>query len=209
MFTGNKREWVLFLKLVIPPCGVHGRSPSFQSLGSGRCKWWGRGCGKHPVLCKRWMRTGWDQEGRENLHQLRATPRRPWVIYGHSPEEVRIMPQTGDLPVRNGQFCHGDSWTWIASVHTDSKQTLQLPLRPPTVAVPDTYPLRAQGPSGSSQVFVCPAPSLTATIAKPSLDFWTICSTNTLPPREALWKQKRILCQVSEIDAWLNHTAPN
>lgn len=110
-------------------------------------------------------------------------------IYGHSPEEVHIMPQTGDLPVRNGQFCHGDSWTWIASVHTDSKQTLQLPLRPSTVAVPDTYPLRAQGLSGSSQVFVCPAPSLTATIAKPSLDFRTICSTNTLPPGEALWKQ--------------------
>lgn len=44
----------------------------------------------------------------------------------------------------NQQLFHGDSWSWISSVVTN-KQTLQLPLRSPTVAVTSAYPLRTQG----------------------------------------------------------------
>lgn len=177
MLTGNKREWVLLLKLVILPCGVHGRSPSFQPLGSGRCERWGS---------KFYAKGEREQAGLGRMREsapVQNNPRRPWVIYGRSPEEVRIMPQTGDLPVRNVQICHGGSWTWIASVHTDSKQTLQLPLRPPMVAVPGTCPLRAQGPSGSSHVFALLHPSQPPLLSLP----WT-SGPSGLPTRSHLRK---------------------
>lgn len=102
MLTGNKRDWVLFLELVILPCDVHGPSPSFYKE-----MWY-----KEMWTMEKWVsKATWSlqkvKENKVGLGRMResasikSNPRRPCC--GHSPEEVPhescLSPET--LPVGN------------------------------------------------------------------------------------------------------------